>query len=451
MNNKRFVIKFDFVRDRQDTKGQIKTVAFINLQANSEQRKMTELKSIFASFPAKEELLRWYKSQNPTKVPDINGHIHSPHSFSAFSNIEQPFEMAKTEGVSVLGINDFYTTDGYDEFAEMAKKYKVFPLFNIEFMALQKDLQEAGIRVNDPSNPGRTYFSGKGLCQPAKMSSTSFKKIQDLQEESNRQTYEMVDKLNAYFTEKEIDIRFDAKELQTRFAKNLFRERHIAQAIRVAVYEKEGSDLGRAMLLNKIFDGKDIKSAIDDVAGLENEIRGCLLKSGGAAFVQEDPKAFLSLEEVQELIIDAGGIPCYPVLLDFGTDNFTDYEADKEKLLAELKSKNVSCIELIPGRNKFDILKNFVQFFNQNGFVITFGSEHNTPKLDPIKIIAGGGVELDDELKTINYEGAAVVAAHQYLIANGEEGYLKNGTAKTNEKAYFVELGKAVIAKFLAE
>ncbi len=411
---------------------------------------MTDLKSLFTTFPKKEELLAWYKKQSETNVPDINGHIHTPHSFSAFSNIEQPFELAKTEGVSVLGINDFYTTDGYNEFAEMAEKHKIFPLFNIEFMALQKDLQEAGIRVNDPSNPGRTYFSGKGLRQPAKMSAESEKKIKDLQEESNRQTYQMVEKLNAYFTEKGIDIQFNANELQSRLAKNLFRERHIAQAIRIAVFEKEETDLGRAVLFNAIFGGKEVKSAIDDEAGLENEIRNNLLKSGGAAFVPEDPKAFLSLEEVQELIIDAGGIPCYPVLLDFGNENYTDYEGNKEKLLAELKSKNVFSIELIPGRNKFHILKDFVKFFNENGFVITFGSEHNTPKLDPIKLTAGGGVELDDELKQINYEGVAVVAAHQYLLANGMEGYLKNGIAKTDEKAAFIELGKAVISKFLS-
>jgi len=271
---------------------------------------MTDSKSIFETFPEKKELLNWYEINAGSEVPNINGHIHSPHSFSAFLNIEQPFEMAVKEGVSVLGINDFYTTDGYDEFAETARKHKIFPLFNIEFMALQKNLQDAGIRVNDPSNPGRTYFSGKGLRQPAKMSATSEQKIRQLQEESNRQTYEMVDKLNTFFAEKGILIRFDAAELQSRLAKNLFRERHIAQAIRMAVFEKEHTDLGRAGLLNKIFDGKEIKSAIDDVAGLENEIRGQLLKSGGAAFVPEDPKAFLSLEEVQELIIDAGGIPC---------------------------------------------------------------------------------------------------------------------------------------------
>jgi len=407
--------------------------------------------NIFTDFPGKAELLKEYQNKPVSGIPDINGHIHSPHSFSAFSSLEQPFQMAVEEGVSVLGINDFYTTDGYGEFAALAKKHKVFPLFNIEFMALQKDLQEAGVRVNDPSNPGRTYFSGKGLRQPASMSEASQKKIEQLQKESNRQTFEMVEKLNAYFSEIGVTIQFNAEEVQSRLAKNLFRERHIAQAIRIAVFEEEETDLGRASLLNKIFNGKEIKSAIDDVAGLENEIRGQLLKSGGAAFVPEDPKAFLSLEEVQELIIDAGGIPCYPVLLDFGNGNFTDYEGDKGKLLAELKSKNVFSIELIPGRNNFDILKDFVRFFNENGFVITFGSEHNTPKLDPIKLSAGGGVELDDELKQINYEGAAVVAAHQYLLAKGEEGYLKNGIAKTEEKADFVELGKAVIAKFLSK
>ena len=410
---------------------------------------MVKSESIFSSFPDQVNLLGMDKSQIDKKVPNINGHIHTPHSFSAFANIEQAFQLAKKEGVSVLGINDFYTTDGYYEFAKLAVTNNIFPLFNIEFMALQNDLQEAGIRVNDPSNPGRTYFSGKGLRQPAEMNETSFKKVKELQVESNRQTFEMVEKLNVFLAEKGIHIKFDAAEVQKRLAKNLFRERHIAQAIRIAVFEKVKDESGRKELFTKIFSGKEPKSAMNNVAGLENEIRGNLLKAGGAAFVPEDPKAFLSLEEVMEIIIDAGGIPCYPVLLDFGNGNFTDFEADKVALLKTLKSKNVFSIELIPGRNNYHILKDFVQYFNENGFVITFGTEHNTPQLDPMKISCGGGIDLDEELKQINFEGTAVIAAHQYLIAKGEEGYLKNGIAKTDQKASFIELGKAVIAKFL--
>ena len=117
--------------------------------------------------------------------------------------------------------------------------------------------------------------------------------------------------------------------------------------------------------------------------------------------------------------------------------------------MQELLKNNVHCIELIPGRNNPKILKDFVSYFHQNDFVITFGTEHNTPKLDPLKVSCGGGDELDDELKQINYDGAAIVAAHQYLIANGKEGYLTNNKAKIDEKEKFIELGKAVISHFL--
>ena len=405
--------------------------------------------NIFTRLSGPEELLHNFKTQSKSTVPDINGHIHTPHSFSAFESIEQAFQLAKAEGISVLGINDFYTTDGYDEFAALAVKHNIFPLFNIEFMALQSHLQEAGVRVNDPSNPGRTYFSGKGLRQPANMSEASFEKIRNLQMESNRQTYEMVERLNAFMAEIQVGIIFDAKALHQRLAKNLFRERHIAQAVRIGVFSYYEEDADRKRILQKIFSGKEVKSSLDNFAALENEIRGNLLKAGGAAFVPEDPKAFLSLDEVIELIVDAGGIPCYPVLLDDPKGVCTDYEADKEKLLNELVKNDVYSIELIPGRNDFHILKDFVTYFHRNGFVITFGSEHNTPQLDPMKITCRGGVELDEELKQICYEGTAVIAAHQYLVANGKEGYLSGRKAKIAEKDYFVELGKAVINNFL--
>ncbi len=404
--------------------------------------------SLFFKFPGKDFLIDWYKQQSNSGLPDVNGHIHTPHSFSAFENIDEAFQIAKNEGVSVLGINDFYTTDGYEEFAGKAENYKIFPLFNIEFMVLQLHLQESGILVNDPNNPGRTYFSGKGLRFPVKMSNYSYKKVKELQKESNRQTYQMVWKLNTYLKDKNIDLQFDPEILHSRYAKNLFRERHIAKALRLAVFEKENTPRGRMELLSKIFSGKEVKSGLGDNAGLENEIRGNLLKAGGPAFVSEDPKAFFTMEEVISIITDAGGIPCYPVLLDNTQGEFTHYEGDKEYLLSELRKNDIYALELIPGRNDFRILKEFVNFFYKRGFVITFGTEHNTPKLDPLKISCRGGEPLDEELKKINYEGAAIIAAHQYLTAIGEEGYLKSIKAGLKEKEYFAELGKAVIAWF---
>jgi len=77
-----------------------------------------------------------------------------------------------------------------------------------------------------------------------------------------------------------------------------------------------------------------------------------------------------------------------------------------------------------PGRNDFAILKDLVQFFRSKNFVISFGTEHNTPQLDPVKVSCRNGVEMDEELNRIGYEGACIIAAHQYLIAKGEEGFL---------------------------
>lgn len=404
--------------------------------------------SPFSNYPGKQELLE--QSGTETHVLLVNGHFHTPFSFSAFTEIEQAFRVAKSEGVQVLGVNDFYTTDGYPEFAELAAKYKIFPLFNIEFMALQRDLQEAGVRVNDPANPGRTYMSGKGLRHPFKIGAEELTLLQQVQHESNVQTAEMVNKLNAFLTELNAGISFTFDELKAKYAKNMLRERHIAKALRIAIDEKFTSEEDKKAFYLQVFSGKEVKSKLDDVAGLENEIRGNLLKAGGKAFVAEDPKAFLSLDEVKQVIISAGGIPCYPVLLDDPKGVCTDFEADAEKLYQMLVDRNIFSIELIPGRNDFNILKKFVQFFRSKNFLVSFGTEHNTPQLDPVKVSCRNGVELDGELNQIGYQGACIIAAHQYLLAKGEEGFLRaDGSGKTAEYDSFVELGQAVIEKFI--
>lgn len=404
--------------------------------------------SPFSNYPGKQELLE--QSGANTQVLLVNGHFHTPFSFSAFTEIEQAFTMAKAEGVQVLGVNDFYTTDGYPEFAELAAKYKIFPLFNIEFMALQRDLQEAGVRVNDPANPGRTYMSGKGLSHPFTIGADALALLQQVQHESNVQTAEMVNKLNTFLAELNAGISFTFDELKAKYAKNMLRERHIAKALRMAIDEKFTSEEDKKAFYLKVFSGKEVKSKLDDVAGLENEIRGNLLKAGGKAFVAEDPKAFLSLDEVKKVIISAGGIPCYPVLLDDPKGVCTDFEADAEKLYQMLVDRNIFSIELIPGRNDFNILKKFVQFFRSKNFLVSFGTEHNTPQLDPVKVSCRNGVELDDELNQIGYEGACIIAAHQYLVAKGEEGFLRaDGSGKTDEYDAFVKLGQAVIEKFI--
>jgi hypothetical protein len=82
--------------------------------------------------------------------------------------------------------------------------------------------------------------------------------------------------------------------------------------------------------------------------------------------------------------------------------------------------------------------------------VILFGTEHNTPELTPLTVNARGSHPVDDSLKRIAWEGACVIAAHQYLRAHGRQGYvLDDGTLSLNQKNELARLGHCVIEYFL--
>jgi hypothetical protein len=406
--------------------------------------------NILKDFPDKIELLQWYKSASK-EIHKVNGHIHTPFSFSSFENIEQIFQIAKNEEIKVLGINDFFVADGYMEFYENALKNRTFPLFNIEFIGLIKDAQEKNIRINDPNNPGRIYFSGKGLNYPFQLSAELKSKVDAVIAESQVQVKAMIDKANQWFEKNNAGIFLSYQQIKNKYARELVRERHIAKAIREQVYAKSQYDQSKEILFETIF-GKPLKSKLSDIPGVENEIRSNLLKSGGAAFVEEDEKSFLPLEMLIRVIVEAGGIPCYPVLLDDAKGNITEFESDFEQLYKVLSAYQIQCIELIPNRNSFDKLKEFVNFFEQKGFVVLFGTEHNTPDMGPLTVFARGNQPLDAELEKISYENTCVVIAHQYLKSKGLTGFEKKAVPfGMLDKNNFVELGKAVLAWYLTK
>ena len=375
------------------------------------------MQNFLNNFPSENDLLRWSEKLVGKQPLKVNGHLHSPYSFSAFTGMEQMFKMATSENIKVLGINDFNTTDGYVEFYKLALKYKIFPLFNIEFMGMLADEQANGILVNDPNNPGRTYFSGKGLRYPAQMGEKNKKILNSIVNESFCQVEEMICKLNDYLKQIGSDIRIGIDEIREKWAKELVRERHIAKALRIKIFEKFSTEKEHRIFLEKLFKNRMPQTLPDDLPALENEIRARLLKKGGVAYEKENEKAFPEIEKVIEIIVNAGGIPCYPVLLDDKNGNYTEYESDPVKLLEKLKERKVSSIELIPGRNDFNKLKEVVLFFDKNGFVVTLGTEHNTPAMEPITVSCREGKALDRELEFISYRGASVIVAHQYLHA----------------------------------
>jgi hypothetical protein len=171
-----------------------------------------------------------------------------------------------------------------------------------------------------------------------------------------------------------------------------------------------------------------------------------MLKAGGAAFVPEDPKAFLPMETVCRIILAGGGIPTYPFLADDAKGGYTDFESDLEKVAQQLTERGFSSVEFITTRNGVELLEKYASYLHEQGFVVTFGSEHNTPAMEPIELFARNSTPLTETLMQINYQGACVVAAHQHLVSQGLIGYVDAaGVADRSKRAEFIQLGDQLI------
>jgi len=408
------------------------------------------MKNFLTEFPSFDKLNKEMTGISFPEYREANGHIHTPYSFSAFIALDTAFSMAVRENIAVLGINDFFVTDGYADFHKGCLINKIFPLFNIEFIGLLKDEQRKGIRINDPNNPGRIYFSGKGLDFPFQAGWMQKRQLRSVKRESQVQVKAMIAKLNQLIRKENPSMKLSYSSIKKTYAHELVRERHIAKALRELALTVSHSEEEQLGFLENLYGDKKSKTSPKNPAALENEIRANLLKTGGPAFVKEDEKSFLELRKIIKIIIRAGGIPCYPVLLDDPSGKFTEFESEPEKLYNSLKQLGIECIELIPGRNDAVILKEFVEFFHNKGFIITFGTEHNTPEMIPMTVSTRGSIPLDESLKKIAWDGACVIAAHQYLRADGRQGYvLPDGTHSINQMRELINLGQLVIEYYL--
>ena len=211
----------------------------------------------------------------------------------------------------------------------------------------------------------------------------------------------MCAKLNEWLKAEGKPIQLDFNEIREKLTKGSIRERHLAKALRLAM-----------------------EPDAENPAKLENELRSKLLKAGGPAFVPESPEAFLPMKTVQEIIEAAGGIPTYPFLADDAKGNFTDFEGDLMKAADTLKKRGFRSVEFITTRNTTAVLEQYAGYLEDEGFIVSFGSEHNTPAMEPVKLHTRDAAELSDKLKAINWRGACAIAAHQAgkdSIAAGED------------------------------
>ena len=88
------------------------------------------------------------------------------------------------------------------------------------------------------------------------------------------------------------------------------------------------------------------------------------------------------------------------------------------------------------------------------GLALTAGTEHNTLDLIAVEPFCRDG-DMPDDLRALFWEGACVVAAHQFLTLHGECGYVDGdgnpnpnyATADERIKA-FAGIGAAVMRRY---
>lgn len=392
------------------------------------------------------------------KRPAFNSHVHFPPNFSAFDSVTQAVDMAADQGIGVLGTGNYYDYSIYRDFVTLAQAKGIFPLFGTEIIALDRDLLSRDVRVNDPGNPGKIYICGKGITAFETPNQTALDLLATIRQGDEKRMASMIDKMAAVFKQGGLDTQLNSQAVIDLVAKRhgcdpntiVLQERHVAQAFQQIVFERVDIDVYLDML-QTIF-GASPKSTLDDAVGLQGEIRSFLMKAGKPCFVPED---FVDLHQASTLIRELGGIVCYPVLAD-GSDPRTEYEASPAQLVESLKAHGIGLAEFIPVRNEADVLAEYTTALREAGIAVVAGTEHNTLDLIDLAPACKGGAPIPEPIQDIFWEGTCVVAAHQYLTAQGQPGFEDaQGTphpgyvSAEDRIAVFKAIGETVISSYV--
>jgi hypothetical protein len=290
---------------------------------------------------------------------------------------------------------------------------------------MDEGLRQSGVKINDPGNPGKYYVCGKGLGRLTPMSDDALALLDPIRGNDSTRMSKMVSRLSVIFAEAGLDVGLDEAAIKAGIVHRhgcapdsvYLQERHLALAYQEALFAcVEGQN--RVEALNLLF-GVPSKCP-DDALQVQSEIRSNLMKAGKCAYVEE---TFVSFEHAYRLVLALGGIPCYATLAD-GANPICGYETPVDSLIADIRQRNISITELIPIRNRPEVLREYVLGFRQAGFPVTAGTEHNTPDLIPMEPTCLGGEHIPEDLREIFWEGACVVAAHQARVSRRETGFV---------------------------
>jgi len=368
---------------------------------------------------ALEQLAAAEKFPAPTDWHNL--HSHTFFSYNAYGYSPSRFAyLAKQRGLGLAGIVDFDVLDAVDEFHEDGKLLGLKTVASIESRTF---VPEFATRViNSPGEPGICYHMGVGF--PCAVTHPLLTEMRRTAEQRNR---ELIARVNTFTAPVTLDYDKDVLPLTPNGNAT---ERHFCEA-----YSKKG---------DATFWKSKLGDCPADAGKLQALIRSKTMKKGGVGYVQPGKDSFPLMADMNQFIIEAGGIP---------TLTWLDGTSDGEKCIEELFDVAIRCgaaaLNIIPDRNytpgvkdqKLQNLYDIVALAEKHHFPIIAGTEMNAP----------GNKFVDDfattELKPllpIFLKGAHIVFAHTLLQRHTGQGYLCDWAKKLPDRnATFANLGRA--------
>ena len=362
----------------------------------------------------------------PPVPPRVNAHVHLPPNFSAFESTQEAVNLAAEQGIGALGVSNYYDFEVYGNFVACAREKGIFPLFGLEIICMDDALRDAGIKLNDPGNPGKCYICGKGITRFDEMTPEAARLTDVIRRNDSVRMAKMIERMEQIFTERGLKTDVDQEAVVKRIVRRhgsdrstvYLQERHLSQAFQEALFKKV-EPKERLERLSTIVGAETRVKDPEDFVAIQNDIRSHLMKSGQPAFVEETS---ISFDDAYQLILELGGVPAYAVVAD-GASPISQFERSPDALIAAVKQWNMHAVEWIPPRNTVGVLCDYVKKMREAGLAITAGTEHNSLDLVPLDPFCKDG-DVPDDIRAIFWEGACVVAGHQFLSLHGECGFV---------------------------
>lgn len=325
-----------------------------------------------------------------------NMHCHTFFSFNAYGYSPSGLAwLAKRGGFKLLGIVDFDVLDGVDEFLSACELVGVRGSAGMETRAYIPEF--ATREMNSPGEPGVYYYMGIGFCSSAAPNAQA-PILEEMRWRAMQRNRRMVERINAYLSPVRVD--YDPDVLPLTPGGNAT-ERHMLVAYMQAARRCFPDPIPFwAEKLN--MPPEQVAAQIENFPAFQNTVRAKLMKYGGVGYIQPGPEMFPSVEEVNQLVVACGALPCATWL-----DGTSAGEQAIEELLSLLVTKGAVALNIIPDRNwnipdpetrpvKVQNLYQVVELAQQMDLPLNVGTEmnayglklvddFNAPELAPVR------------------------------------------------------------------